>query len=237
MSNLKATKGAPISARKWNQLVDRLPTEAAGQGVGGNRLWQTSVLTVNDSGSNRDIGDLVVLSGFDGPTDSVFDALESAVFTAESPSWHTSISALGVYTEPTPSNERGMVAIAGMALVKLKTAPDSSHTHVFIDHATPNQCVSGYSGFAKILSGVTIQTTEYAIVSMGECQNLWRYELKTNSAAPGPTNATLHDRRGDDFGTISLLDPLSLMSDQKTGDQGWCINCGNEFEAIQAPCG
>ena len=236
MANLKANKGAPISARKWNQLVDRLPQDSMGEGVGGFRLNQTAVNVVNNSGGNRDVGEVVVLSSFDGPTSSIYDAIESPMFSADAASWHTQISSVGICLEPIPSNERGMVAVSGLALVKLSAAPQSNQTHVFIDDQTTTQCKPSYSGFAKILSALSVDSSNYAMVSIGDCQNLWRYELTSKSAAPGPTNAKLHDRRGGSHGTISLLDPLSLMSDQQTGDQGWCINCGNEFEAIQAPC-
>lgn len=235
--DLKAKAGDPITANFMNRIIDRLPNNADGFGVGGFRLSQTAVLTVNDSGANRDVGDLVVLTGFDGATTSIFDAMDSVVFTAESPTWHTAIASVGVYLEPTPVDERGMVAVSGMAMVKLDAAPQANHTHVFVDDTSTNQCKPSYSGFGKILSSMTVDGSEFAVVSIGDCQNLWRYELLADSAAPGPTNATLHDRRGNSHGTISLLDPLGLMSDQKTGDKGWCINCGNEFEAIQAPCG
>lgn len=237
MANLKATKGAAISARKWNQLVDRLPEEAIGFGVGGFRLNQTAVQVVNDSGADRDVGEVIVLSDFDGPTSDIYDAINTPMFTAEQSSWHTSIASMGVFLEPVPGGERGMVAISGLAMVKLSAAPDADHTHVFIDDQTTTVCRPSYSGVGKILATLSVSGSEYAMVSIGDCQNLWRYELLQDSVAPAPTNATLQDRRGNACGTISLRDPLALMSDQKIGDQGWCYNCGNEFEAIQAPCG
>lgn len=237
MSELKVTKGTPISASKYNRLVDRLPSEAIGQGVGGLGFSQTTVMVKNETGANRDLGEIAILTDFDGPTDNIYETAENLVIKAEEPTWHTEIATIGVFLQPTPVDERGLVAINGMAVVKLKAAPQAEEQYVFIDEATPTQCKSSFSGFGKILSTITINSDQYAIVCIGDSQNLWRYVLLQDSAAPGPTQANLVDRRGANYGVISLLDPLALMSDQKTGDQGWCINCGNEFEAIQAPCG
>ena len=236
MSELKVTKGAPISASKYNRLVDRLPSEAIGQGVGGLGFSQTTVMVKNETGANRDLGEIAILTDFDGPTDTIYNVAENLVIKAESPSWHTSISTVAVFIQPTPNNERGLAVIAGMTVVKLRSAPQTDEQYVFVDETTTSQCKPSYSGFGKILSSMTVGSDQYAIVCIGDSQNLWRYVLLQDSAAPGPTQANLVDRRGTNYGVISLLDPLALMSDQKTGDQGWCINCGNEFEAIQAPC-
>ncbi|OUV20036.1 MAG: hypothetical protein CBC48_21265, partial [bacterium TMED88] len=110
------------------------------------------------------------------------------------------------------------------------------HTHVFVDPSTTTEAKTSYSGFARVLSGVTVGSDEFALACVGDRCDLWRYTLTQDSQAASATTATLKDRRGNTYGTINLLDPLSLMDDQSSGDSGWCIACGNEFEAIQGPC-
>lgn len=237
MSNLKATKGAQISATNWNRLVDRLPSDAIGQGVGGVGVSRTLFRVTNSSGANRDVGEIVSLSSYGGSTESVFDVLDSLELTANVPTWHTSISSIGICAEPIPDGEQGLVVVNGLCVIKLTSAATSGHTHVFVDPTTTTEGKSSYSGFAKILDSTTLDdSTELALAMMGHEQNLWRYECTGSSSAPSSTSVNLQDRRGNSFGTVNLLDPLSIMSDQTSGDTGWCLNCGNEFEAIQAPC-
>lgn len=234
--DLKAKAGDPITATFMNRIIDRLPANADGFGVPGAGLSQTAVQVVNNSGANRELGDLLVLSNFGGSTASEFDALDSLELGGGAPIWHSSIDSIGVCAEPIPSGERGRVIVSGLCLVKISAAITVGHTHVFVDPTTTTSAKTSYSGFAKILSAVSIPSNEMALVILGQEQNLWRYECTTASLAPSSTSVTLKDRRGNTYGTVDLLDPLSLMSDQVSGSTGWCINCGNEFEAIQAPC-
>lgn len=246
---LKVKPNQKLTADYMNAIVDRLPKDQAGYAVGGLAMSRSTVQVVNDTGANRDLGDLVVLSAFGGNTDNTFDAIDSIELAATDPAWHTQISALGVLAEPIPNGERGVCVVNGICLVKLAGEIETGHTHVFVDADATTQAKSSYSGAAKILCEVEIGGTSesaslsesasgdfYAIVNLGDSQNLWRYTLKENAQSAGLTSADLRDRRGDIWGTITLRDPLGLMSDQKEGDAGWCINCGNEFEAIQAPC-
>ena len=236
---LKVKPNQKLTADYMNAIVDRLPKDQAGYPVGGLAMSRSTVQVVNDTGANRDLGDLVVLSAFGGNTDSTFDAIDSIELAATDPTWHAEIAALAVLAEPIPDGERGVVVVNGVCLVKLAGEIDTGHTHVFVDADTPTQAKSSYSGAAKILCDVEIGDASgefYAIVNLGDGQNLWRYTLKEDAQPAGMTSADLLDRRGDTWGTVTLRDPLALMSDQKEGDAGWCINCGNEFEAIQAPC-
>lgn len=237
MAYLKANPGSAISARNWNQIVDRLPADSLGQGVGGLPVSQTAVLSLNSSGANREIGDLLVTSSFDGPTATIYDAIDNAAFSVQSPAWHTSIDSIAVCGESTPTSERGLAIIAGVCLVKLDAAPASGHTHVFVDPTTPNRCKPSYSGFAKILAAITVGADNYAFVSLGDHQNWWRYELTQASQAPSTTTAKLLDLTDTQYAaSINLKDPDSLMSDQTTGDKGYCVNIGNDFYAMQATC-
>lgn len=235
--DLKAKAGDPITATFMNRIIDRLPTEVSGFGVGGLSMSRTVVQVVNNSGSNRDIGELLSLSTFGGSVASSFDAIDSLELSASAPVWHSSIQTIGVCAEPIPSGERGLAVVGGLCFIKLSAAITSGHTHVFVDPSTTTSGKTSYSGFAKILASCSITAgDDLAIAMLGHEQNLWRYECTGSSSAPSATSVTLKDRRGNTYGTVDLLDPLSIMSDQVSGSTGWCINCGNEFEAIQAPC-
>ena len=235
--DLKAKAGDPITATFMNRIIDRLPAEASGFGVGGLGMSRTMVRVSNSSGANRDVGEILALSAFGGSTASAFDANDSLELVGSAPVWHTSIDNIGVCAEPIPTGEQGMVVVSGLCLVKLTAAIASLETHVFIDPTTTTEAKPSYSGFAKILTTLTLDdATEMAFVMLGQEQNLWRYECTGASSAPSATSVTLKDRRGNTYGTVNMLDPLSIMSDQTSGDTGWCIQCGNEFEAIQAPC-
>lgn len=233
---LKVKPNQKLTADYMNAIVDRLPKDQAGYAVGGLAMSRSTVQVVNDTGANRNLGDLVSLSSFGGSGSSVFDAVDSIELTASLPTWHSSIATVAALAEPIPNGERGECVVQGFCLVKLSAAFTTGHTHVFVDPSTTTEAKSSYSGFARVLSSVTIGSDEFALACVGDRCDLWRYTLTQDSQAPSASTATLKDRRGNAFGTINLLDPLSLMDDQSSGDSGWCIACGNEFEAIQGPC-
>ncbi|MDA7492696.1 hypothetical protein N8510_01225 [bacterium] len=232
---LKVRPKQKITADYMNAIVDRLPKDQAGYAVGGLAMSRSTVQVLNSTGANRDLGDLVSLGSF-GSRSTVFDAVDSIELTASSPTWHTSIATVGVLAEPIPDGERGACVVQGFCIVKLSAALTTGHTHVFVDPSATTEAKSSYSGFARVLSDATAGGDDFALVCIGDRCDLWRYTLTQDSQASNATTATLKDRRGNTFGDINLLDPLSLMSDQESGDDGWCINCGNDFEAIQGPC-
>jgi hypothetical protein len=233
---LKVKANQKLTADYMNAIVDRLPKDQAGYAVGGLAMSRSTVQVLNSTGADRDIGELVSLGSFGGSSSTVFDAVDSIELTASSPTWHTSIATVGVLAEPIPDGERGACVVQGFCLVKLSAALTTGHTHVFVDPSTTTEAKTSYSGFGRVLSGVTVGSDEFALACVGDRCDLWRYTLTQDSQAASATTATLKDRRGNTYGTINLLDPLSLMSDQSSGDSGWCIACGNEFEAIQGPC-
>jgi hypothetical protein len=234
---LKVQPGDPITADFMNRVIDRLPEERAGFPAGGAAINRTTMEVINDSGTNREIGEILYLSAFDGSTESHFDAVQSIGLEATAPVWHSEIDSVGVCAEPIPSGERGLVVVSGLCLINVLASITVGHTHVMIDPTATTSGRTSYSGIAKILSQFTLDSSvEVALCILGQDQPLWRYECTGTSSAPSATSVTLKDRRGNTYGTVDLLDPLSIMSDQTAGDEGWCIQCGNEFEAIQAPC-
>jgi hypothetical protein len=128
--DLKAKAGDPITATFMNRIIDRLPTEASGFGVGGLGMSRTMVRVSNSSGANRDVGEILALSAFGGSTASAFDANDSLELVGSAPVWHTSIDTIGVCAEPIPTGEQGIVVVSGLCLVKLTAAIASLETHV-----------------------------------------------------------------------------------------------------------
>jgi hypothetical protein len=234
-TDLKFKAGDPVSAKKLNTIIDRLPSNNIGSPVGGIRNSQTVVRVRND-GPSVVIGELVYLDEWLGPQHDQDEAKNGMIFKAIRPVWSSKVGLIGVAYQPIANGDIGLVVVGGLCVVKLSAAPTSDQKYCFVDPLEPWKAKPSYSGFGKIIGQWSPTGIEYGLVIVGDHQNLWRYECTTNSSAPSATTVTLQDRRGNGYGSVDLLDPLSIMSDQTSGDTGWCLQCGNEFEAIQAPC-
>lgn len=107
---------------------------------------------------------------------------------------------------------------------------------VMIDPEKPWLCKAASSGIWKILAKTA---DKEVLVDTAVSNHRWRYTLKENWKSTG-TRASLRGIDGELFTTttteITLLDPEQLMSDQMTGDTGFCDLFGNKFYAIQATC-
>lgn len=235
MSNLKLRPGDQILASKWNGIVDRLPSTRQGNPAGSRLLNRVEVRVKNDTANNRDIGEVMAISSFDGPTGSViFEILDNAVYKCVSPVWHTSIARLVILAEPIPAGEIGIAVLSGHCIVSLTSGADTDQ-FVMIDPSSLNKCKGTTSGIGRLLA--KLSGGNYGLINFRDECTLWRYELTQASQAPAVTTAKLVDQAGNTFHTtMNLSDPLSLMDDQVTGDKGWCFQCGNLFQAIQGPC-
>lgn len=231
MSDLKVKTGDTITATKWNRIVDRLEITAGGFGGGNFAMNRTEAIGLNSSGSDRDTGDILAISSYGGPTE-LRDVSGAVDFTLGNPTWHTNIHRLVVCAEPIPDGERGVVVVAGFCLVAM-TATAASSDYVMISSTNTSKVTGASAGIAKLYASFN----GYGLVNLGDRQPLWRYELTQDSQAPSTTTAKLIDLDGTTFATsINLTDPDSLMGDQVSGNDGWCIHSGNKFYAIQAVC-
>lgn len=230
----KVKPGDVLKASTVNHLIDRLPEDPAGTAAVLGHLNPSKLLVKNNSGTDRDIGEVLVVDSWTGPLAASFrDIQQGASFGATDPTWHTDFTRIGVCVEPIPNGDFGYLSIAGVALAKC-SAVSTGDPFAELDPASVNVLKGATSGFAKVLEVIG---STYAIVDMSSPQHLWRYTLTQDSLAPSGTTANLKEMDGTQFATtITLSDPESFMADQINGDTGFCMRAGNEFYAIQAVC-
>lgn len=224
----KRRPGDRITAKAWNEIIDRLPGNSSGLGVGDRGVSQVRVRIKNGSGGDRDKGEVLSLS-YDGPADE-FDAELSPHFVGIVPAWHSNITAIAVLAEPIPDGEFGDAVIAGMCIAKVSAG--SEKEFVMIDPDTPTQFKYATGGVGRKIGAFS----GFACVDLSTRQTLWRYQLSENPS--GVTyNAKLLQLNDDPLSnSVDLEDPDGLMDDQELGDVGFCIHVGNNFYAIQAVC-
>lgn len=230
MSDLKARVGEPITAGKWNRVVDRLESTTAGFSAGGFVMSRVECRIKNDSGANREFGEVLVIDDFDGPiTNDIFLVSQNIVYSCVTPVWHTAVDRLVVLAEPIPDGEYGKAVLSGQCIARTTSVIDSD-TYLMVHPEYPNRLKGGSSGQAKLLHKLTL--TDYAIVNLGEKQPLWRYSLRETSASPGTTKIALQDLDGIGWGIGELHDRLVLTYDQPAFYSGLCMLAGNQFHAI-----
>lgn len=223
-SSLIKSAGDPLLARDWNAAVSRLPKAAVGGGAGWYGAPCVPMKAKNSSGADYDTG-AVAIGTASIPTNKYEKNL--GILTLDDPTWHSDINNCVVCLEPIPNGELGDVCVSGVCWAEV----DGTGDWAMIDPDDENQFVATSGGFARHLGS--------GLVVLGQMQCLWRYTTTQDSQAPSATSATLKNLAGSTIataGTISLLDPLGIMSDQTNGDSGYCICVGNEFHAIQAAC-
>jgi len=195
-------------------------------------------------------------SGGGSPSPDLF-RYNPQVLTSD-PAWHTAIDNLVPVTENVPSSSavdkadggawHGMAATTAMLRVRLGASPPTDR-YLMLDpygayspaggnHVMRTSDAGVWKIIAIDLESSSSDGLRSALVDMRIGQPLWRYELTEDSQAPATTKAKLIRLDGDEFAPeIDLSDPLSLMDDQLEEDVGYCMNVGNAFHAINAPCG
>lgn len=223
MSDLKVRRGQPVTADSWNKVVDRLPANHAGQSAGGFTMSRVEILATNDSGSDRDIGEVLVIDTTDSPT-TIYEAVGNIAPSLIDPVWHTKIAKLVILAEPIPDGETGLVVLSGSCLVKMSSVGEDD-IFAMIDPDSVNELKGSTSGVARIAARIS---STLALVNLRDEQPLWRYEL-TQDAQSGVTTATLLDLDSGLFATtFNLSDVPAWQLDE---DTGFCNLCGNKFYA------
>lgn len=236
MNNLKVQPGDPLSARKWNGVVEQLPVSRIGNGA---RLSvnRTTAQIRNDSGSDRELGELLAIDDYLGPDDDEFRSIDQAlIFSGVDPVWHSKIARLVVLAEPIPDGDWGEAVVKGICVAKLASGSNSD-PHVMVDPTNVNQMRGATSGCGKLVRVTT--TGGYAVIDLGETQREWRYSLNeaVGATTSGQASADLLGLdETDTGGDVTVIDDLGIMADQGSGDFGSCVQAGNKFYARQGPC-
>ena len=233
MSDLKVSSGDPIRAKDWNRIVDLVTGSQSGGTAAVGSMSQVLARVSNDSGRDYDIGEILQLDGFTGPTASPpYEAISSLLYSADQPTWHTAISMPAVAAEPIPDGETGVAVVFGQCVIAVTST--ATGDYVMTDSTTTYAGTLSTGGFARFLGRID---DDFVLGCIGHGSNLWRYKLTQASQAPAVTTAKLVDLAGTDYATaVNISDPLSLMDDQVADDTGFCISVGNAFYAIQGPC-
>ena len=233
MADLKVSSGDPIKAADWNRIVDLVSVSSSGNPAAVGGMSRVAAQVVNDSGRDYDLGEIMQLDGFAGPTaEPPYEAISSILYSADQPTWHTAISMPAVAAEPIPDGEQGVVVLFGQCVIAVSnTATDDS---VMIDATTTYQGKVSSGGIAKYLGRID---DDYVVACLGWHSRLWRYKLTQASQAPSVTTANLVDLGGTQFATsINLSDPLSIGDGDAIDYEGYCLQVGNEFHISAGPC-
>lgn len=198
------------------------------------RIW-----IENGSGSDRTTGEILQISSMTQPSAAISEGFyQSPTMTAIDPVWHTSMDNLFVVHAAVLDGEVIAYHPRRWAMV-IVTIMSASDRWVMPDPTTPHRMKTSTSGVWKILGLDT--TNNRAIVDMTQSQPLWRYEITEDWQTSGTTTAKLLRLDGTEFASsveIGEPDPTPghLMSDQVTGDKGYCVQVGNLFIPQQAVC-
>jgi len=164
--DLKVQPGDPITASFMNRVIDRLPKEQAGFAAGGLSMHRSMIQVINNSGANRDTGELLDVGLASGSTGNIFDAIESVEVTGVAPVANQ-LNSIAVCAEPIPDGERGTAVVDGLCFVKLASAVSSTHHFVSVDQTTTTKASSALNGFGRILGSVTLDNADlYALCNI-----------------------------------------------------------------------
>ena len=138
---------------------------------------------------------------------------------------------------PLAEEQSVKAVVIGMPWAKFDLR-STSDTHVDI---VDDKLVSSTSGKGIIIQKSDEEGIGYGLIliggSGGSGDSLYKYTLTSDwqlSAADATINSPrLNDPIEED---ATVYDPLELMTDQTTGDVGYCILTSDGYIAIQAPC-
>ena len=229
MADLKVQKGDRPSASKWNRVVDRLPPgENQGYGAAINLFGKTVTKVINTTGV-REIGELLFIKKYGGPTTDIHDVAAGLVFETELPAWHDKIERIVVCAGPIPADEQGFAGLSGLAVVRVSNS-NAEKRFVQVDPQKPEWAKVATGGFAKIIE---VFDTDYVLCAMGEPQNLWKYRVDSE-IQEGQTSGTvkLLELDDTDYDDVTLKFPDGVGCKLEAGQKGYCIQAGNEFHGV-----
>lgn len=235
-----------IRATVWNRLESIANSGDLGAAGGSDPLAAWPGIRVRARNANASLVDRfepVVIIQPDLDPHTLAQAIRRPYFEVDKPTWPTSLGALAVAAEPIPAGAIGYVTITGLtpALVDVVNVTDPFAS---LDPGDITRLRSCNCGEVRIWKpGGTGERT--CIVELGgRSQMMWRYQLTADHTGTATVAAKLARfatalETVDLFhasATFTLYDADQLIDDQVSTDIGYCIQVGNQFHAIQAPC-
>ena len=226
--NLKVTEGDALSARRWNRVIDRLPENQSGTGTSVGTLRQAVVFgqAINDV----ELGEVRGLGDFYGDPNAPFDIGDGDIVDLALPVFPSTCHMLLVPRQPIESGELGPCVYDGGVLVRFReetTQPLGNYC--FPDPVDPTYMKRSTSGY-KIS---TVVSTDYSVASMGDVQQVWKFELLDNyTPSSTPALCKLLTLRDEEFASsveVNFLDCGTLAE----GTVGYCVFADGDFHTIE----
>ena len=225
--NLKVTPGDTLSANRWNRVIDKLPENQGGVGTSVGTLNQDIVFgkAINDVV----LGEVRGLGVFYGDPSAPFDIGDGDIVDLELPTWPTTCHMLLVPRQPIKSDEIGPCVYNGGVLVRFReetTQPQGSYCFPDpVDTTYMKRSTSGY----KIS---TIVSSDYSVCSLGDVQQVWKFELLDNYSGSPTALCKLLTLRDEEFAPSVEVHFLNC-GELATGTVGYCVFGDGEFHAIE----
>ncbi|MCC9655278.1 hypothetical protein [Rhodopirellula halodulae] len=222
-----------IQASTWNKVESFFDGEGTSyKGVDALPLdSRCSVLNIkNSSGVNLLRGQ--ILSWSSVVYNHSYDSTEywrRPTLQGKLPAFPQDAEKIAVLQEPIKNGEIGLAAVGGItpAVVDIKKVGDA---YAYLGDSA-NNLISSTSGDAKILQAEGGLGPQFCLVSLGTSQHFWQVSVI------GGGSAALLGMSGEPTGIfVTVLDPLAMFTDLKSGSRAFVKQVGSEFYYIQAPC-
>ena len=225
--NLKVSAGDNLSANRWNRVIDRLPENQSGTGTSVGTLRQEIVFgkAINDVA----LGEVRGLGDFYGDPATPFDIGDGDIVDLAEPIFPTTCHMLLVPRQPINSDEIGPAVYDGGVLVRFReetTQPQGNYC--FPDPVDPTYMKRSTSGY-KIS---TVVSTDYSVASMGDVQQIWKFELLDNYTGAATALCKLLTLDDEEFAPsveVHFLNCGTLAS----ATVGYCVFANGEFHTIE----
>jgi len=225
--NLKVSEGDSLSANRWNRVIDRLPENQSGTGTSVGTLRQAIVFgqAINDVA----LGEVRGLGDFYGDPNAPFDIGDGDIVDLALPVFPSTCHMLLVPRQPIKASELGPCVYDGGVLVRFReetTQPLGNYC--FPDPVDPTYMKRSTSGY-KIS---TVVSTEYSVASMGDVQQVWKFELLDNYTGGASAFCKLLTLQDEQFASsveVHFLDCGTLAA----GTIGYCVFADGEFHTIE----
>lgn len=225
--NLKVSEGDSLSAKRWNRVIDRLPENQSGTGTSVGTLRQAVVFgkAINDV----ELGEVRGLGDFYGDPNAPFDIGDGDIVDLALPVFPSTCHMLMVPRQPIKADEIGPCVYDGGVLVRFREGSTQPlGNYCFPDPLDPTYMKRSTSGY-KIS---TVVSTDYSVASMGDVQQVWKFELLDNYTGGATAFCKLLTLRDEEFASsveVHFLNCGTLAA----GTIGYCVFADGEFHTIE----